>query len=247
MKNIKKKFKVNNLTFYFLLIGFLCGLIKEMIIIFMIVLIHELGHVLVTLLMGYNIIEVQLYPFGGYTKIDKPLNDHILNDLLIASAGVMVQLILFFLCKVKIITSLIFYKYNLAIMLFNLLPIIPLDGSKILLEILHYFLPYKKALDYYVVISLFFIVIYFILNATYNLNNYMIIILFITKTYEQIKSKNLYYQKFILERFTRDIRHHRVKNYNEKPINYQKDTKYYYFWHNKIIDDKSYLNSLYKD
>lgn len=245
MKNIKVK--LNNLTLYFLLISFLCGFIKEAIIIFIIIILHEMGHVIVTLLLGYKVQEVEIFPFGGITKIDKPLNDHIKNDLLIAVAGVSVQLILFFFCKINIIKSLIFYKYNIAIMLFNLLPIIPLDGSKILLEILNYFLAYKKAIICYSVISIIFIGIYLFINYEYNLNNYMLVFLFAYKTYEVFKNRHLYFQKFILERSIYDIKYRKIINNNENPHNYQKDIRYYYFWHNKVINDKSYLNSLYKD
>ena len=47
MMNIKKlKIKVNYLTLYFLLILFLCGYIKNALIIFGIVIFHELAHLI---------------------------------------------------------------------------------------------------------------------------------------------------------------------------------------------------------
>ena len=69
--NIKKlKIKVNYLTLYFLLILFLCGYIKNALIIFGIVIFHELGHILISIILGYKIKSVELFPFGGITKID---------------------------------------------------------------------------------------------------------------------------------------------------------------------------------
>ena len=56
-------------------------------------------------------------------------------------------------------------------MIFNLLPIIPLDGSKILFEIYAYFLPFKKVIKYHYLTSFLFILIYLFLNYKYNFNN----------------------------------------------------------------------------
>ena len=49
MKNIKK-FKIDSFTYVFLLTSFLCGQIKNTIILFLIVIFHEFGHVFFALL-----------------------------------------------------------------------------------------------------------------------------------------------------------------------------------------------------
>ena len=133
MKSMKLKF--NELTLFFLLTAFLCGYIKNALIILFIVVFHELGHVLICKILGYDIICIEIFPFGGITKISKHLNDHIYRDFLIAIFGVVFQLLLFIPVIFGFITNEVFIKYNLSIMLFNLLPIIPLDGSKILFEV----------------------------------------------------------------------------------------------------------------
>lgn len=239
MKNIKK-FKINYLTLYFLLISFLCGYIKYAIIIFLIVLFHELGHVVICKIFKYKIKSIEIFPFGGVTKIDKLLNNSIIKDLLISIMGIIFQLFIFLITD-----NVVVLKYNKYIMLFNLLPIIPLDGSKILFEIYALIMPYKKVIKYYYITSFIFIIIYFIFNYKYNLNNYMIIILFIYKTVEVIKNKNILYEKFILERALYNIKFNKVKNKNEDINKYFKDTKYYYKYNNKIISDKEYLKNKY--
>ena len=154
--------------------------------------------------------------------------------------GIIFQLFIFLITD-----NVIILKYNKYIMLFNLLPIIPLDGSKILFEIYALIMPYKKVIKYYYLTSFIFIIIYFIFNYKYNLNNYMIIILFIYKTIEVIKNRNILYEKFILERALYDIKFNKVKNKNEDINKYLKDTKYYYKYNNKIISDKEYLKNKY--
>jgi len=244
MKNIKLKF--NNLTLYFLLIALLSGYIKNALVVLLIIFLHEMGHIGVSVLLGYQVKEVEFYPFGGITKLDKLLNTKISHDLLIAISGIFVQLFIFIFCKLGYIQSIMLYEYNLSIMLFNMLPIIPLDGSKIIFEFLNYKLSYKKSMSIYIFISSISIIIYFFINYKYELNNYMIIILFICKTVEFIKNYHVFYHKFILERFLYNIKFSKVKNQNQNINNYHKDTKYYYHLNDKIIEEKDYLKKLYK-
>ncbi len=233
--------RFNKYTLLFILIFLLCGLFKNICIILFIVITHELAHVLVAKALGYKIISINIYPFGGITKIDKKLNDHIIYDLLIASAGIMLQLFYVFLYKLGFIHSELFHTYNKAILLFNLLPIIPLDGSKIVFELANFFMPYKKSLSCYVIISFISIVIYALSNLKYNLNNYFIITLFIYKTYQMYKNQKIIYYKFILERKLYNFRYRKIKNKNEQISKYQKDIKYYYHLNGKIVDEKNII------
>lgn len=235
MKNIFK-IKINYLTWYFLFILFLCGYIKKGIIIFLIILFHELGHIFIAKLFKYKIISIEIFPFGGVSKIDKLLNESFLTDFLIAIMGVIFQCFLFLIFK-----SSEFVKINLYLILFNLLPIIPLDGSKIIFEIYAYFFNYKKSIKLYYITSFIFIFLYFILNFKYSLNNYMIIILFIYKTIEVVKNKSIFYEKFILEKIFYDINYKRFKQINGFSNEFYKNLKYYYFANDKIISDREYL------
>lgn len=245
MKNIKIKF--NNLTLYFLLIALFSGYIKNALVVLFVVLFHELGHIVISLLLGYKIVSIEIFPFGGVTKIDKLLNTRIYKDLLIAIFGVVFQLIIHFLCIYGIILDKMIYKYNLSIMLFNLMPIIPLDGSKLLFEILNYRLSYKKSLMIYSLFSIVFIVIYFIFNYHYELNNYMIVILFICKTIESLKNHNVIHHKFIIERILYNPEFSKVENNNQNIKDYRKDTKYYYSFNNKIVPEKEYLLNFWQN
>lgn len=231
-----KKIKVNYLTLYFFLISFLCGYIKNTLVIFFIVIFHELGHIIISLILGYKIKSIELFPFGGITKIDNIYNASFYKCFLISIMGVLFQMLLFIFFK-----DSFFVKMNYSIMLFNLLPIIPLDGSKILFELFALFLPFKKTIKCFYITSFIFIIIYILINFKYNFNNYLIIFLFIYKTIEIIKNKSLIYEKFILEKMFYDIKYSHVKNKNELIIYYKKDTKYYYSLNGKILSDKDYL------
>ena len=239
MKNIKIHFSY--LTIVFLFISFLAGYIKNALIIMGIILFHEIGHIIIIKIFKFNIIKVDIYPFGGITKIDKPLNTKICIDIFIAIGGILAQFLLSFF-----ISSPVIIKYNYSIMFFNLLPVIPLDGSKILLEIYHLFLSFKKAFKLYLITSLLAIVIYIFINYHYNINNYLIISLFVSKTYTYYKMRKIYYHKFILERLLYDLNYSFIDNKNILPSDYQKDHKYYYLVKNGLISQEEYLKKHYR-
>lgn len=55
-------------------------------------------------------------------------------------------------------------KINIYILIFNLLPVYPLDGSKLLLLFLSYFIDYQKAMQIQIKVSLLFICILWIIT-----------------------------------------------------------------------------------
>lgn len=239
MKNIK----INYFTWYFLLISFLCGFIKQALIILGIVLFHELGHIFFIKLFSYKVINVTIYPFGGVTKIEKDLNTPVNKELLIAFGGIIFQIILYLILLFNIseTTKDIIFKYNSAILLFNLLPIIPLDGSIILNSFLNKFFSYKKSYIIYFLISILGIILYLIFNYWYSLNNYMIVMLFIYKTYEALKNYNYLYNRFLLERF---IHNYKFKYISTKEGNLdilKKDTYQYFKENDNIVSEKKIL------
>lgn len=199
-----KIIKVNFLTLYFLLLLFLCGFIKIGLIIFFIVILHELGHVFFIKLFKYKIIDITIYPFGGIIKTDKDINTPPNKELLIASGGIIAQMILFIVISflpINILTKELLYKYNLSIMFFNILPIIPLDGSIIINSLLNKVFSYKISYYLYIIISILFTIIYLLFNYWYSINNYLIVSLFIIKTYYAIKNYKYLKTRFLLERY----------------------------------------------
>ena len=199
-----KIIKINFLTIYFLLILFLCGYLKVGLIIFLIVIFHELGHVFFIKLFKYKILDITIYPFGGMTKVSKDINTPVNKEILIAMGGIIFQLLLFiiiYFLPLNIITKATFYKYNLSIMIFNILPIIPLDGSIILNAFLNKFFSFKVSYHLYFLVSILCIFFYLLSNIWFSLNNYLIITLFVVKTYYTYKNYNYIFNKFLLERY----------------------------------------------
>ncbi len=255
MKNIKNRFNINPAT-YFLIITFLItGLIKNIILIYLIVIVHELGHVFIIKLLKYKIIKVEIYPMGGVTLIDKNINTKLRDEFLISSFGLVFQVLLglvFFLLKnlglIYESTYLMFFLYNKTIFIFNLLPIIPLDGYIFFRSIWEFLFPYKKAFHISFFVSIVFIILFITYNQIFSLNNYLIISFLIFKIFLEAKNFKLLYFRFLLERhlnnfFYRDIKYERKIDLDLL----KKDTFHYFKIDNQVLSEKELLARKFKN
>ena len=243
-----KIIKVNFLTLYFLLLLFLCGYLKLGIIVFIIVVFHEMGHILFIKLFKYKIIDITIYPFGGITKVDKDINTPLNKELLIACGGIIFQLILFiiiYFVPINVITKELLYKYNMNILLFNMLPIIPLDGSIIINSLLNKIFSYKVSYYLYIIISIIFSIFYLFFNYWYSLNNYLIVSLFIIKTYYAIKNYKYLKTRFLLERYLNKYEYKYISTKTGDLDILKIDTYQYFKENNKIVSEYSKLKEMF--
>ena len=131
MKNILNKIYFHPIFLMTLLLFISIGYFRFLFYFMLLILIHELGHILISLIFKWNIDKIIILPFGGLTKYNEIINRPLIEEFLIAISGIIFQLIFYILIK-----DYIDYKYfsaiNYFIILFNLIPIYPLDGSKIL-------------------------------------------------------------------------------------------------------------------
>ena len=140
------RIKMNISFILFLFISFYLGYIKIISIILISVLIHELGHGIAAKILGINVMEIQLFPFGAIAIMENITKYGGIEELIIASVGPITSLIIalvFFQFEGNF--SDLVFKYNFALFLFNLIPALPLDGGRILRNILLLRLSYKRA------------------------------------------------------------------------------------------------------
>lgn len=220
MKNI---FKINILTYIFLILSMLSGYGREMFIIYFILVIHEIGHYILFRYYNIGVNKITLYPYGGIIDNDMLINTNSKKVLLISLGGILMQLILYLV--VYLIYSLgfinysfydMFNKYNLYIILFNLIPIYPLDGFKILNSLLELILSFKFSLKISVIFNFIFIILFFLYLYIYKINNYIIVIFLLCSLINYIKSIKYIINKFYLERFIYDIKYDGIVSVNSK-------------------------------
>ncbi len=129
-------------------------MVVVVLLVFGCVLLHEFGHALMARYFGIGTTDITLYPIGGVARLAR-MGDSPKQELLIALAGPAVNLVIvLFLAPVamaalyldagtnipllRLLTQLVLGVgvANLGLMLFNLLPIFPMDGGRVLRALL---------------------------------------------------------------------------------------------------------------
>ena len=189
----------------------LTGFFNSLYIFTIIILVHEFGHFLAGKILNWKVEKIEIYPYGGCTKFNVDINSSILQELFVLVSGPLLQIIFYYLFKDFISYSnyFIFKKYNYSILLFNLIPIYPLDGGRLLNLFFSIIMPYKKSLYISIYIS-FIISIVLFLFYRYSLSFSVVVVFLVFKIFNEKKMILVYYNKFLLERH--------LKNYNFKGI-----------------------------
>lgn len=220
------KIKIHFLFYIFALIAILTGMFKEFLIFTSIIIIHELGHILAGVFLKIYPEEIVILPFGGLTIFKMKINTPINKELFIAIMGPLVQLLFWILLSYLGISNKTYDNYNFLILFFNLLPIYPLDGSKILNCLINKILSFKSSFFIciylsFISLSLFIVCIF---SKIFNFGWILILIFLIIKVINEYSNFNNLFNKFLWERY-----------------NYQ-----FYFRREKIIDSIYLMKRDYK-
>lgn len=172
------RFRIDLKIFIFLIIFYFTKQIEIYAMIMLFALIHELGHLLAGILMGMKPEKIELMPFGvsisfkikveEYNKKIKKGNMLEIKKILVALAGPLTNFIIIIIASninIDLFKALIIIYTNFLIMIFNLLPIYPLDGGRILKGILHINFGIQKSEFYTNIISKITVTIITILSS----------------------------------------------------------------------------------
>lgn len=154
--------KLDLKVFLFMLLFLLMKKIEIYSILMIFGLIHELAHLVAGLILGMKPDKIEIYPYGfklafkiNYEDYNVKINNGTqlsIKKILIYLAGPLVNFLIVLLAlynsKVSEIARMDIIYANLLIAVFNLLPIYPMDGGKIVFELLHIFCGLKKSYKY---------------------------------------------------------------------------------------------------
>lgn len=179
------------------------GNFKGFFIFSIIIIVHELGHILPAIYYKWNIEKVILLPFGALTLFKEKINKPLKEEFIILISGPLIQ-ILFTYILLKINNNPEILNYSKIILFFNLLPIYPLDGSKLLNIILNKITNFKKS--HLLTIYISFLTIFFLLfKVEINLIFILIVIFISVKVINEFKNHNNLFNKFLLERYNNNF------------------------------------------
>jgi len=155
------RWTVHPLFVFVMLASAATGTIRELAVLFAIVIVHELGHVMAMRAFGWRVREIRLLPFGGAAETEEGGAVPAAEETVVAISGPLQNVWMgsaaFFLARLDgVDTEWAMYiaQANAIIALFNLLPIHPLDGGRLLSAWLSVRLPYQTALKWSVRIGL---------------------------------------------------------------------------------------------
>ncbi len=132
------KIRVSSLWFPLLLLFFYFGKTKLFLTFFLSSLLHEMGHILALRLQGKGVRNITVGITGTVIQSD---GLSYMEELIVVAAGPAVNLLLLLLLR----KHSIWIEVNFSILCYNLLPILPLDGGRILSAIFARWFPEKTA------------------------------------------------------------------------------------------------------
>ncbi len=197
-------------------------------------------------LLKVDVYKIYLYPLGGISKFNMDQNISIIKEFLILIMGPIFQVIAYFLLQSFLPRYIDMIKlYHFGILLFNLLPIFPLDGGKLVNLFLSGFFSFRSSYYLSIFISYLFIILIFIFNKL-NLNLLLVVILLFFKVTKEYKNFSYLYEKFLLERLLKEYNFKDTKIINNSK-NFYRNKKHLLNINDKYIWEKEFLNKMFKN
>lgn len=192
------------------------GYFLEIMTLFGLIIIHELGHVSAARFFNWRMTEIELLPFGGVAKTDEWGTVPSREELIVAVAGPAYNAIMIVFAAICDVFGWwshewadFFVTANLWLAAFNLLPIYPLDGGRILQVWMNYHFPFRRAVLYTLLISWTLTAALFVASflplwfgRPFLLNVFVIAIFLLISNLLLWRQKNYQYIRFLLGRQT---------------------------------------------
>jgi len=133
------KFKIHPTFVILLLLCIALGMATRAFLVFSLVITHEMAHVFAARGFGVRVIGIELYPYGGTAVFEDAFEGKKIDETMIAIAGPAVNIVLFLIAQYlrwKGVWSgewaYDFARLNFWLAAFNLIPVLPLDGGRII-------------------------------------------------------------------------------------------------------------------
>ncbi|WP_245726239.1 M50 family metallopeptidase [Marininema mesophilum] len=204
------KLRIHSLFWVVILLSVVTGRFMEVITLFVLVLIHELGHVTAATSFGWRIESIELLPFGGVAHTDEWGTVPAREEIVVALAGpfhnvimILFGYLFFSLGWWSAEWTAYFIKGNAFLAGFNLLPIYPLDGGRVFQAILCYLLPYRQAVRVSIgagICGSILLLLFSVLDQEPQLNLAVVAVFLLYSNGISLKHRDFQFMRFLIHR-----------------------------------------------
>ncbi|XJZ26363.1 M50 family metallopeptidase [Bacillota bacterium Lsc_1132] len=183
----------------------------ELSLMIAIIFIHEMGHAVAAAFFSWRIKKIVLLPFGGVAEMDEHGNRPLKEEAIVVAAGPLQHIwmlgaayVFYSLSWMPEQLYVLFFQYNVMILLFNLFPIWPLDGGKMVFLLLSLKKPFPAAHKITLIVSFFCLIFFALLiamTALYHINVWVVIGFLCFSLYHEWKQRRYVFIRFLLERY----------------------------------------------
>ncbi len=210
------KFRIDLKIFILVILFFITNQIKIYAMIMLFAIIHEFGHLFSGILLGMRPTKIEVKPFGVSIDFNITRKDYNIKirkgnllevkKIFVALAGpitnilIITILILFNIFNINYYDKMIMIFSNVTLIIFNIFPIYPLDGGRILKSLIYIFKGKQTAEKYIYRISYITLIIITIVSsiAILYLKNIAIFLIVIFLWGLQMKEHMIYKNRKIL-------------------------------------------------
>ena len=217
MIKIFKGLYINPLTVAFFVVCYLGGKVHFFTISYLSMILHELGHMMAAMYIGFLPSHISFHPFGVNLKLKNTITCTVFDDIILYLSGPLINLFLAiifaFLYKPRYLYD---YGFAVNIMLFalNMLPVYPLDGGAVIKKVLNNFWGEKwscivmKFCSFFVASGVLVLGIFMVYETGYNYSCLFISVLLFaniftsSEKYSTQSLKNIMYNDKVFENKT---------------------------------------------
>lgn len=209
--SIFKKIYIHPLLWVVVAIAVVTAHFIELSLLLLIIFIHEMGHAAAASFFSWRLKKISFLPFGGVAEMDEHGNRPLKEEAIVTLAGPIQHIWLMagalFLYEAGYMSEYIyshFMQFNIMILIFNLLPIWPLDGGKFIFLWLSLKESFPKAFRQTLIFSIFAVSLFAImilLIEPINLNVWIVVAFIAFTLRYEWKQSHYVFLRFLMERY----------------------------------------------
>ncbi len=208
--DLLRKIQIHPLLWVAIALAVVTAHFIELMMVLLIIFVHEIGHGAAASFFSWRIRKIALLPFGGVAEMDEHGNRPLKEELIVVLAGplqhvwmIAASFLLYIAGVLPEKWHLLFVEYNLMVLLFNLIPIWPLDGGKLVFILLSMKTSFQAAHQRSLSISIAALAVFsavLMATAPLTLNVWVIIGFLAFSLYYEWKQRRYTFLRFLMER-----------------------------------------------